>query len=362
MSTRIHVDLAERGYDVVIGDGAVTELGPMLAGRRRAAVVTQAAIPVALADEVRGALDDAGVRNETFLMGEGEDHKTTASVDDLCRRFAQWGLLRGDAVVALGGGVVGDTAGFAAAVYYRGIDVVQVPTTLLAMVDSAIGGKTGVNLPEGKNLVGAFHQPLAVLADPGALFTLADREYRCGLGEVAKYALMDDDFVSARADALSARDPAVLADVIARSAEIKARYVSADELEQSGTRAVLNYGHTLAHALETASGHALLHGEAVARGNARANRPSGGRASRATRGLARAPYPRAARTAGRRRRADHGARQEVGWWAHVHALGAERNRKGRRPGPRRGAQGARRDRYRGIGRTWRRSCCSRDRT
>jgi 5-deoxy-5-amino-3-dehydroquinate synthase len=146
---------------------------------------------------------------------------------------------------------------------------------LLAMVDSAIGGKTGVNLPEGKNLVGAFHQPLAVLADPGALASLPDREYRCGLGEIAKYALMGDDFVSDRTHALTRRDPAVLAEVIARSAAIKARYVSADELEQTGVRAALNYGHTLAHALETASGHALLHGEAVAIGLVFAGRLAG---------------------------------------------------------------------------------------
>jgi len=266
MTARIRVDLGERGYDVVVGDGAVAGLADVLAGRRRAALVTQAAIPGAFADGVRAACDRAGVAHETFLMGEGEDHKTLTTIDDLCRRFAQWGLLRGDVVIALGGGVVGDTAAFAAAVYYRGIDVVQVPTTLLAMVDSAIGGKTGVNLPEGKNLVGAFHQPLVVLADPGALTTLSDREYRCGLGEIAKYALMGDDFVSAHTAALLARDPAVLADVIARAVRIKAEYVSADEYERTGTRAALNYGHTLAHALETASGHALLHGEAVAIG------------------------------------------------------------------------------------------------
>jgi 3-dehydroquinate synthetase len=151
-------------------------------------------------------------------------------------------------------------------VYYRGVDVVQVPTTLLAMVDAAVGGKTGVNLPEGKNLVGAFHQPLAVLADPGALATLPDREYRCGLGEIAKYALMGDDFVSECAPALVSRDAGVLSTVIARSTGIKAAYVAADEFERTGKRAVLNYGHTLAHALETASGHALLHGEAVAVG------------------------------------------------------------------------------------------------
>jgi 3-dehydroquinate synthase len=266
VSARIRVELAERGYDIVVGSGAVAELAAVLGGRRRAALVTQAAIPPVIVAAVRATLDGAGVVHETFLMGDGEDHKTLATVDDLCRRFAQWGLLRGDAVVAVGGGVVGDTAGFAAAVYYRGVDVVQVPTTLLAMVDSAIGGKTGVNLPEGKNLVGAFHQPLAVLADPDALTTLSEREYRCGLGEIAKYALMGDDFVSARVTALLDRDPIVLADVIARGAEIKARYVAADEFERTGTRAVLNYGHTLAHALETGSGHALLHGEAVAIG------------------------------------------------------------------------------------------------
>jgi 3-dehydroquinate synthetase len=166
----------------------------------------------------------------------------------------------------MGGGVVGDTAGFAAAVYYRGVDVVQVPTTLLAMVDSAIGGKTGVNLPEGKNLVGAFHQPIGVFANPRVLASLRDRDYRCGLGEVAKYALIGDDFVSSRIDALVARDPETLADVIAQCAALKARCVEADELERTGARAVLNYGHTLGHALETATGHALQHGEAVAIG------------------------------------------------------------------------------------------------
>jgi 5-deoxy-5-amino-3-dehydroquinate synthase len=266
MIERIRVDLAERGYDVVVGAGAIAELGSALNGRRRAALVTQATIPAEIADDALTALDAAGVVHETFLMGDGEDHKTLATVEDLCRGFARCGLLRGDAVVALGGGVVGDTAGFAAAAYHRGVAVAQVPTTLLAMVDSAIGGKTGVNLPEGKNLVGAFHQPVAVLADPGVLATLPERDFRCGLGEIAKYALMDDDFVSARSGALVARDPAALAEVIERGVRIKAQYVTADEYERTGIRAALNYGHTLAHALETASGHALLHGEAVAIG------------------------------------------------------------------------------------------------
>src|SRR5438045_7100214 len=130
-------------------------------------------------------------------MGDGEDAKTLGTIEALTREFTRWGMLRGDLVIAAGGGVVGDTAGFAAAVYYRGVEVVQVPTTLLAMVDSAIGGKTGVNLPEGKNLVGAFHQPIGVFANPRVLASLPDRDYRCGLGEIAKYALMGDHFVSA---------------------------------------------------------------------------------------------------------------------------------------------------------------------
>jgi 3-dehydroquinate synthetase len=161
---------------------------------------------------------------------------------------------------------VGDTAGFTAAVYYRGVDVVQVPTTLLAMVDAAIGGKTAVNIAEGKNLVGAFHQPIGVLAEPEVLATLPEREYRSGLGEVAKYALIGDDFVTGNAEALVARDPAALAEVVRRCVDVKADVVEADELERTGRRAVLNLGHTLAHALESAGGYGLLHGEAVAIG------------------------------------------------------------------------------------------------
>ena len=176
-------------------------------------------------------------------------------------------MLRGDLVVAVGGGVVGDTAGFAAAAYYRGVDVVHVPTTLLAMVDSAIGGKTGVNLPEGKNLVGAFHQPRAVFVNPIVLATLPDREYRCGLGEIAKYALMGDDFVSAHVDALVARDPDVLSDVIARCVEIKAQRRRGRRVRaHRRARRCSTTGTRSAHALETATGHTLLHGEAVAVG------------------------------------------------------------------------------------------------
>jgi 3-dehydroquinate synthase len=263
---RVPVALGARAYDVVIGHGAIGTIADVLKGRRRVAVVTQPVVADLHGAIVRDALDAARVAHETFLMGDGEDHKTLATVEALARDFARFGLLRGDAVVALGGGVVGDTAGYAAAAYHRGVDVVQVPTTLLAMIDSAIGGKTGVNLPEGKNLVGAFHQPIAVLADPSVLATLPAREYRCGLGEVAKYALMERDAALPDAAALEAREPEILEPIIARCAAIKARYVEADELERTGVRGVLNYGHTLAHALETASGHVLLHGEAVAVG------------------------------------------------------------------------------------------------
>jgi 3-dehydroquinate synthase len=261
----VRVDLGERGYDVVIAPD-YDALSAFVRGRRRVAVVTQTAVDQSCGDVVRGALEATGCTYRVFEIGDGEDAKTLATIEALTREFTRWGMLRGDLVIAAGGGVVGDTAGFAAAVYYRGVDVVQVPTTLLAMVDSAIGGKTGVNLPEGKNLVGAFHQPRAVFVNPAVLRTLPDREYRCGLGEIAKYALMGDDFASPHVDALARRDPEVLTVVIARCVEIKAAVVAADEFERTGARAVLNYGHTLGHALETATGHALMHGEAVAIG------------------------------------------------------------------------------------------------
>jgi 3-dehydroquinate synthase len=218
------------------------------------------------------ALHAAGTDTDVFLIGDGEDAKTLATVATLCSQLADWGLLRGDAIVALGGGVVGDTAGFAAAVYHRGITVVQAPTTLLAQVDAAIGGKTAVNLPEGKNLVGAFHQPRAVLADVATLRTLPPREYRAGLGEVAKYALMPgghDVAVIVReqgARVANDRDPDVLAALVGACVAMKAAVVAADPEERTGVRMSLNYGHTLAHALETAGGYGLLHGEAVAVG------------------------------------------------------------------------------------------------
>lgn len=244
---RISVSLGDRSYDVVVGHGAAAELAsliPVLA--RRAAIVTQAGVPLEV---------EANITHERFEIGSGEQHKSLDTVGTLCRGFATMGLTRNDVVIAVGGGMVTDVAGFAAASYHRGVPVVHVATTLLGMVDAAIGGKTGVNLPEGKNLVGAFWQPAGVICDLDALATLPDREIRCGYGEMAKYHFLTGD------DLLSMS----LADRVARCVEIKAEVVASDERE-GGRRALLNYGHTLAHALEVATEHTMAHGEAVAIG------------------------------------------------------------------------------------------------
>jgi 5-deoxy-5-amino-3-dehydroquinate synthase len=243
----VTVALGERSYDVVVGAGAAGVLAEVVpAWAKRAAVVTQPGV----------AFDvDPGVPSVVFTVGDGEAAKSMATVESLCSAWSRWGLTRDDVVVAVGGGVVTDTAGFAAAVYHRGVSVVHVPTTLLGMVDAAIGGKTGVNLPEGKNLVGAFWQPVAVLCDTDSLATLPPREYRSGLGELAKYHFLTGEEL----------DGLPLAERIAAAVRIKADVVAADERE-GGRRAILNYGHTLAHALETSGGYDLRHGEAVAIG------------------------------------------------------------------------------------------------
>ena len=245
----IHVDvqLGERSYPVLIGGGARQELAAILpSGVRRVAVVTQANIGVEV---------DPGVPFDRFLIGDGERHKTLATIADLCSQFAQAGLTRADCVVGVGGGVVTDVAGFAAASYHRGVPVVHVATSLLGQIDAAIGGKTGVNLPEGKNLVGAYWQPSGVICDTDALETLPPREYSSGLGEMAKYHWLG----AASLDGLS------IDQRVAACVRIKAEVVAGDERE-SGRRAILNYGHTLAHAIETAGDYGLLHGEAVAVG------------------------------------------------------------------------------------------------
>ena len=253
----VPVALGERSYDVLVGPGARHRLASVVPGTAtRAAVVTQDAVPVAV---------DAGVPTTTCTVGPGEEAKALATVEDLCREFTRFGLTRRDVVVAVGGGVVTDVAGFAAAVYHRGVAVVHVPTTLLAQVDAAIGGKTGVNLPEGKNLVGAFWQPVAVLCDTDVLASLPEREYRSGCGEMAKYHFLGREDEELEALPLDER--------VARCVEIKAAFVAGDEREKADgataagrPRACLNYGHTLAHALETAGRYDLRHGEAVAIG------------------------------------------------------------------------------------------------
>ncbi|HXQ43657.1 MAG TPA: 3-dehydroquinate synthase family protein [Acidimicrobiales bacterium] len=255
----IPVSLGDRAYDVTVGRGILPMLPEVIpAGVQRVAIVTQEGIDVEV---------DAGVTTDVFIVPGGEGAKTLAQVDDLCRGFAGSGLARSDAVVAVGGGVVSDLAGFAAAVFLRGIPYVTVATTLLAQVDAAVGGKTGVNLPEGKNLVGAFWQPSAVLCDVATLSTLPAREWASGRGEMAKYAFLGDYLPGL--SGLSLLDLA-LEEQVARCVAIKAAVVAADERE-SDRRMVLNYGHTLAHALEAAAFGPearwdLRHGEAVAVG------------------------------------------------------------------------------------------------
>jgi 5-deoxy-5-amino-3-dehydroquinate synthase len=253
----IPVELGSRSYPVLVGRGARHELARMVPpAARQAVVVTQAAV-----EKAGWLVDlDPGLPFEVATMPGGEGSKKLATVEELCRRFAQVGLSRSDLVVAVGGGIVTDVVGFAAATYHRGTAYVNIPTTLLGQVDAAIGGKTGVNLPEGKNLVGAFWQPSAVLCDTETLDSLPPREWACGKGEMAKYAFLGDP----------PRPETDIDEQVARCVEIKAEVVAADERE-GDRRMVLNYGHTLAHALEGVglTDHPewdLRHGEAVAIG------------------------------------------------------------------------------------------------
>jgi len=254
----VPVKLGERSYDVLVGPGALAGLASIVPpAARRAVVVTQASVPVEI---------DTGLPTTVVEIPQSEEKKSLATIERVCRAFAAAELSRHDVVVGLGGGLVTDVAGFAASCWHRGTSVVHVATTLLAQVDAAIGGKTGVNLPEGKNLVGAFWQPAGVICDTETLATLPEEEWRSGRGELAKYAFLGAESL----DELS------LEEQVAACVALKAGIVSADERE-GGARMVLNYGHTLAHALEAAgfAGEAgdgpagsrhLRHGEAVAIG------------------------------------------------------------------------------------------------
>jgi len=264
---------ADRSYDIVVGSGVIGSVGPAIAatGARRTVVITDAAVADSHAAITAASLKSAGLDVATLTVPSGEASKSVASLERLWNEMARLAVDRHTHVVGVGGGVVGDLSGFAAATFGRGLPVWHVPTTLVAQVDSAIGGKTGINLGAGKNLVGSFWQPRGVIADVDTLATLPDREFKSGLAEVVKYGMILDpaffDWLVANTAAILSRNAAALAHVVGRSAALKADVVERDEREITGLRAILNYGHTFAHAYETAAGYGtLLHGEAVAIG------------------------------------------------------------------------------------------------
>ena len=269
----VSVALGDRSYPIHIGAGLIGDASlyaPHVMGVGSVAVVTNRIVAPFYLDLVHRALVQAGARVVTVLIDDGEQAKSWDTLDHVIDSLLAARLGRDSLLVALGGGVVGDLAGFAAAIYQRGIPFIQVPTTLLAQVDSSVGGKTAINHARGKNMVGLFHQPLAVLADIASLDTLPDRELRAGIAEVIKHGfILDLEFVAwleTNIDKLLARDRAALEHAVRRSCELKAEVVAADERE-SGLRAVLNFGHTFGHAIEAGVGYGeWLHGEAVAAG------------------------------------------------------------------------------------------------
>ena len=272
MSIRVALrEERDRSYDILIDRALLARIPALVAERcpaARYALISDSHVAKLYGEPLAGALRGAGMAADLFTFPAGEWNKTRETWTALCDRLLAAQVGRDGAVVALGGGVTGDVAGFVAATYHRGIPWVQVPTTLLAMIDSSIGGKTGVDTAHGKNLLGAFHQPRLVLADLDTLATLPLPQLAAGMAEAIKHAtIADADYFAAleQADVPLTRDAAALERVVARSVEIKAEIVSADERER-GRRAVLNFGHTVGHALEATSGYALLHGEAVAIG------------------------------------------------------------------------------------------------
>jgi 3-dehydroquinate synthase len=276
----VRVNLAERSYDIEIGSGNLEQVGPLLSRLGKvshAVLITDRNVQEPHAMRVAESLTGESVRVDVVAVEPGEPSKSIDVAAGLWEGLLELGADRRTVVVAVGGGVVGDLAGFIAATYARGIRFFQVPTSLLAQVDSSVGGKVGVNLRQAKNMVGAFLQPLGVLIDTATLETLPPRHYRAGLAEAVKYGVILDaalfDYFEAHVAGLAGRDPEVLAHVIARCCRLKADVVERDEREDTGLRAVLNYGHTFAHALEALSGYGkLLHGEALAIGMVCASR------------------------------------------------------------------------------------------
>jgi 3-dehydroquinate synthase len=265
----VRVALGERAYDVVIGRGLLTQIGTLLKGviAGPAALISDSIVAGHFAHQVEPALQAAGIRAFRIAVDPGESSKSMAQLAKLTSDLAELKILRSGAVIGLGGGVMGDLSGFVAATYLRGIAFVQVPTTLLAMVDSSVGGKTGVNLPEGKNLVGAFHQPKLVVADLDTLATLPAKEFAAGMAEVIKYGAIRDRALFDRvANGVTPQDDD-LAEIVEKCVAIKARIVERDEFETKGERALLNFGHTIGHAIEKATGYTrYLHGEAISIG------------------------------------------------------------------------------------------------
>ncbi|KQM13808.1 3-dehydroquinate synthase [Novosphingobium sp. Leaf2] len=271
----IRVDIAGRPYDVRVGTGLLTDLAAQCGARlrkRQVPIVTDTNVHAAWGPAVEASLRDAGLEPCWRILPPGEHTKSWDELGATVNWLLGLGVERGDHIIALGGGVIGDLTGFCAAVLKRGCHFIQVPTTLLAQVDSSVGGKTAVNTPAGKNLVGAFHQPALVLADLAALDTLRQRELRAGYAEVVKYGLIDDPaffgWCEANGAAMIAGDAALREYAVAHSVAAKARIVAQDEFETTGQRALLNLGHTFGHALEAQTGFSdrLLHGEAVALG------------------------------------------------------------------------------------------------
>lgn len=274
MEQTVHVDLGDRSYDVIVGPGLIGEAGarilPLLR-RPKVAVITDETVASLHLDHLRAGLAAAGVEMEALDLPEGESTKGWPQFTRTVEWLLDKKVERNDVVIAFGGGVIGDLAGFAAAVLRRGVRFVQIPTSLLAQVDSSVGGKTGINTMHGKNLVGAFHQPSLVLADTEVLGTLQPRDFLAGYGEVVKYGLLGDaeffDWLEENGPALASGDMQKRVEAVTRSVQMKADIVSRDETEQ-GDRALLNLGHTFCHALEAATGYSnrLLHGEGVAIG------------------------------------------------------------------------------------------------
>jgi len=266
----VPVNLLDRSYDILVECGAIKRTGELIKATGltgKAALITDENVAPHYSGTVRQALEDAGYEVSIHTIPPGEGSKTMGQVETLCRSLIEHQHDRGSFVVALGGGVVGDIAGFVAAIFYRGIPFVQIPTTIVAQVDSSVGGKTGVNTPDGKNLIGAFLQPRLVLVDPEALITLPAKVFREGFAEIFKHAAIRDRPMLTDLEALDPAQQRVAPDLIAANLSIKARIVEEDEKETLGTRALLNFGHTIGHAIEsTAKYGTLLHGEAISLG------------------------------------------------------------------------------------------------